>query len=566
VTKIFIMMRKIITLVSIMLFTGTMAFPKVAPQKYFVQFTNKNGTPFTVDHPDAFLSARAIQRRMNQGIPIVDEDLPVNPTYVNTVKNMGVTVITRCKWFNGITIYAPDSSVIPGIQALPFVAHVERYTQLPQNGEKTMGKFALEDIAKETGDKSPVKSGNMQSSFNYGPSFTQIHMLNGDALHALGFRGQGKQIAVLDAGFKHANVLPVFDSLFQNHQILGTKNFVRPSNNVYNEYAHGTWVLSILGGNVPGEIIGTAPKASFWLLCTEDTASENIIEEYNWVAGAEFADSAGADIITSSLGYFQFNDPTQNHTWADLTGNSTPVTRGANIAANKGIAVINSAGNEGQNAWHYIIFPADGLNVLAVGGVDSLRHYAPFSSFGYIKPANNIKPNVAAMGLYTYIAREDGSFMQGIGTSFSAPLISGMVACLWQSAPAASNFRLYQVIEQSASQYAHPDSLLGYGIPDFSKAMTLLSIPEKVTYSTAYYPNPFSDHFTLTYHSPFAQDVMIDIYDMIGGRVYQNHSIHCWEGDNKISVTGLSDLQKGCYILKFTTEISSDSHQMIKIN
>jgi serine protease AprX len=566
VTKIFIMMRKIITLISIMLFTGMMAFPKVAPQKYFVQFTNKNGTPFTVDHPEAFLSARAIQRRMNQGIPIVDEDLPVNPTYVNTIHNMGVTVLTRCKWLNGITIYAPDSTVIPGIQALPFVAHVERCVQLPQNGEMAISKFTLEDLTKQTGDKYQVKSGNTQTSFNYGPSYTQIHMLNGDALHALGFRGQGKQIAILDAGFNHANELPVFDSLFQNHQILGTKDFVNPGNNVYNEYAHGTWVLSILGGNVPGRLIGTAPKAGYWLLRTEDAATENIIEEYNWVAGAEFADSAGADIITSSLGYFTFNDPAKNHTWADLTGNSTPVTKGANIAANKGIAVINSAGNEGQHLWRYLIFPADGVNVLAVAGVDSLRNYVPFSSVGYLKPSNYIKPNVAAMAFDTYLAREDSSFGPGIGTSFSSPLISGMVACLWQSAPAASNFRLYQVIEQSASQYAHPDSLLGYGIPDFSKAMTLLSIPEKITYPTTYYPNPFNDHFTLTYHSPFTQDVMIDIYDMIGERVYQNHSIHCWEGDNKISINGLSDIQKGCYILKFTTEISSDSHQLIKVN
>ena len=559
-------MRKIFTLFTIILLTGSMAFSDVAPQKYFVQFTDKNGTPYTIDHPEAFLSARAIQRRMNQGIPVIAEDLPVNPAYVTAVKNLGVTVLTQSKWFNGITIYAPDTTVLPGILALPFVLHIEKCQQLALDGEKADNKFQIETGSIVAVNVDNLKSTESKTSFNYGPSYNQIHMLNGDVLHDLGFRGQGKQIALLDAGFYHADSLPAFDSLYQNGQILGTKDFVNPGNNVYNEYYHGMWVLSIMGGNVPGQIIGTAPKAGFWLLRTEDVNSENIIEEYNWDAGAEFADSAGADVINSSLGYSQFDDPSQNHTWADLTGNTTPVTKAANTAANKGIAVINSAGNYGGSSWHYIIFPADGFNVLAIAAVDSLRNYASFSSVGWVRSSNYIKPNVASMGAQAYIAREDSTFGRGSGTSFSSPLIAGMVACLWQAAPGVSNFRLYQAIEQSASQYVQPDSLIGFGIPDFSKALTLLSIPINNSYSTEFYPNPFTDHFTLTYHSPFAQDVSLDLYDIIGDRVYQHHSIHCWEGDNRINVTGLSDLQKGCYILKFTTEISSDSHQMIKVN
>ena len=560
-------MRKILTLIIPILFTGVTAFAKVAPQKYFVQFTNKNGTPFTTDHPEAFLSARSIERRMNQGIPVIDEDLPVNPTYVATVKGFGVTVLTRSKWFNGITIYAPDSTVIPNIASLPFVLHVFKCQELIQPGQNPIDKFQIKNISGNDMNTDQWKSANSNTSFNYGPSYTQIHMLNGDVLHGLGFRGQGKQIAILDAGFYHANSLPAFDSLYQHGQILGTKDFVNPGNNVYNEYPHGMWVLSLMGGNFPGRLIGTAPQASFWLIRTEDVNSENIIEEYNWDAGAEFADSAGADIINSSLGYTQFDDPTQNHTWADLTGDKTPVTIAANTAAQKGIVVCNSAGNYAADPWHYLGFPADGFHVLTCAAVDSVRNWAPYSSVGWVRPGNYIKPDVASMGTLPIIALEDSTFNRAYsGTSFSSPLIAGMVACLWQTAPAVSNFRIYQVIQESASQYAHPDSLLGYGIPDFSKAMTLLTIPEKKSYGTEFYPNPFTDHFVLTYNSPFSQDVSLDIYDVIGERVYQNHSIHCWAGDNRINVSGLSKLQTGCYILKFTTEISSDSHQMIKVN
>ncbi|MCX6251757.1 MAG: S8 family serine peptidase [Bacteroidetes bacterium] len=559
-------MNKLLTLFCLILLLPSPVFSQVAPKKYFIEFTNKTGTPYTIDHPEAFLSGRAIERRSNQGIIITDEDLPVNPTYVSTIRDLGVTVLNRSKWFNGITIYAADSSVLPLIEALPFVQGVEKcWSSGSVTKSSRNDKFDMEMTSFGPLNTSWPKSTGTLSGFDYGNSYTQIHMINGDVLHNMGYRGEGKVIAILDAGFYNANIFPAFDSLNFYNQILGTRDFVLPGNNVYNEFYHGMSVLSTMGGNIPGQLIGTAPKADYWLLRTEDAATENIIKEYNWVSGAEFADSVGADVINSSLGYTQFDDSTMNHTWADLTGNTTPVTRGANIAAAKGIAVINSAGNSGSSAWHYICFPSDGLNVMAIGAVDSAENRAYFSSYGYVR-TEIVKPDIAAMGYLTVLENESGYVGTGSGTSFSSPIIAGMVACLWEANPQATNFRVYQAIRESGNRYDEPDSLTGFGIPDFAKALLNLSIPEKKEYVAKVFPNPFSDHFTIGFTSQKDERFNLDLYDLTGRRVFHSPSLGTRTGENRITIKGLSSLEKGCYLLKYSGEKLSGFSRILKVD
>jgi serine protease AprX len=538
----------------------TLVLPaQIAPNKYFVRFTDKNNSPYSIDDPSEYLSQRAIDRRVNQGIAIDESDLPVNPSYLAGVAGTGATLINPSKWLNGVSVYTEDPSVIDAINALPYVLNVSRSPQINPTDKQADNNFEKPFFKHEDYNAprpATLKQGNEIGVFDYGMGLNQIQQLNGDALHQMGYRGQGKVIAVLDAGFLNANTHDVFDSLWQNNQILGTHDFVRGGEIQFNEHPHGAMVLSCMGGNYPGQLIGTAPKASFWLLRSEDGDSEYIIEEYNWVSAAEYADSVGADVINSSLGYTEFNDPTQNHTYADMDGDTAPATIGADMVAKKGILVVNSLGNEGSSSWYYLSAPSDGDSVLGIGAVDGAGIYASFSSHG---PSydGRVKPDVVAQGSGVYVADPyGGGFTFSGGTSFSSPILAGMAACLWQANPSMDNMQVANAIRQSASQYDNPDDLLGYGIPDFIAANNILTVingPETDNIKADIYPNPFKDSFTIDAsldgnNAAGVKDLTVEILDLTG-RLIGIQKATC-SGNEIIDVTLLKDSPNGIYFVK----------------
>jgi serine protease AprX len=550
----------------VMFFVVISGFSQQIPQKYFVAFSDKNGTPYSINDPQAFLSQRAIDRRATQGISIIEEDLPVNPAYVNAVTALGAQLYTRCKWFNGITVKVLDSALLPSIRALSFVQSVTRVTDyLSKKSFVGNRKFRLdEELRKNASTHDPISPASPQS-YNYGPSHGQIHLINGDALHDMGYRGQGKVIAVLDAGFLNADVLPAFDSLRAGNQILGTRDFVHPGQNVYQEFWHGEAVLSCMGGDVPGMLIGTAPKASYWLIRTEEDSTENIIEEYNWVAGAELADSVGADVITSSLGYTMFDGGWMNHTCADMNGHTNPSSRGANIAASKGMALSISAGNDGGNPdWTCISSPSDALYALSIAATDSMGNYAWFSSTGFVN-GNFVKPNVASDGYNTWVAYPDFTYGYGSGTSFACPVNAGMMACLCQAQPGISESGIRLAIERSASQYSNPDIFLGYGIPNYTQALVYAHVGEKNKTTFRAYPNPFNDAFNITFDSGLSGNADISLISITGNIILHTQKNITFGRGSTVRINDLNNVSPGMYILKVSSGGKTEYLQLVKL-
>lgn len=537
------MRRALILILGVLIFKPSSG--QSYPGKYLLWFRDKAHNNFSINDPLKYLSQRALDRRQRYSIPFDSRDIPVSQFYIDSLKRMGIQIINTSKWFNNCTVAIPDTSIFITLRNISFL-----------DMDKTSLSINLSPLKKS---RSVEKFSNthpyvLQDSI-YGLSIWQILLENGQMLHQIGFQGDGMQIAVLDAGFTNADQLPVFDSLRNNGRILGSHDYVLGGNNVYHLHPHGTEVLSLMGGNYPGLFLGTAPHASFWLLRTEDANSEYIIEEDNWVSGAEFADSAGVDIITTSLGYTQFDYAFQDHTYRDMNGVSTRISLAADVAFSKGMLVVASAGNEGNAPWHYISAPADALNIIAVGAVNTSGTIAPFSSRG---PSSDgrIKPDIVAVGWGTLVAIPDGTFALGSGTSFSAPIIAGLSACLWQAYPAATNKQLKQAIMQSSSQYDKPDSIMGYGIPDFRKALDLLydSIRKPTDPIILPFPNPFTGKLTFKVFEPM-DDKMVDVilYDISGTVILANKENVLLHTVYEIPLTGSENLKKGTYVAKIIT-------------
>lgn len=521
---------------------------------YWVSFSNKNNSEYSLSNPEKFLSERAIQRRVKQNIAIDSLDLPVNSNYISEVVNLGVELVHASKWLNGITVKVAVDSFQQKVLQLPFVKEVQLTKPLLVE-KSTFDKF----YESGTVTKEPIDTSV------YGESVFQTGILNGQFLHNNNFKGQGMLIAILDGGFLNTDSFIAFDSLWANNQIIGTKDFVDPNSEIFSTHYHGMSVLSCIGGNVPGQLLGTAPKASFWLLRSEDTNTEYLIEEDNWVVAAEFADSVGADVINSSLGYSEYNDPAMNHLYTDMDGKTTRVTQGANVAASRGILVFSSAGNEGNDPWKYIIAPSDGDSVIGVGAVDKDGVPAFFTSYGPASDAD-VKPNVSALGRNTFLQLKNGELGYSNGTSFSSPVMAGMGACLWQANPQSTAFQIKQALEQSSHLYNKPDSLLGYGIPDMKLADQILKTSLVEQYKSKkqwlVYPNPVSDYIVLQKKGAFNQaEVTIELISIEGKLIRK------WEkpGSAKIILREIPNLPPGLIILKVASDKNGETFKLNKI-
>ena len=545
-------MRRLLIIALLGLFsTLILTAQDAAPDSYWIQLKDKKGTPYKISQPETFLSQRSIDRRMRQHILIDETDLPVSPDYLDSLRNRGLEIVHTSKWLNGATVRTADTTLIKKIATLPFVNLVQ--LTKPANVLKSVSnKFSDEVVNTEYNPE------------NYGNAIDQLAQLNGQYLHRQGFRGKGIQIAILDAGFLNVNTIEAFDSLRNSNRLLGTRDFVDPTSDIYNQNYHGMSVLSCMGGNIPGSLIGTAPDASFYLLRSEDVSSEYLIEEDNWVAAAEYADSLGVDVINSSLGYTLFNDSLMNHSFADLNGKTTRVTQAANMAFQKGILVFNSAGNEANKSWKRIIAPSDGENVIAVAAVDKDGLRASFSSVG---PAfgGAIKPNVAAMGSGTTLVTSNGTIGYSSGTSFSSPVLAGMGACLLQSNPYAGAKMAKLAIERSASQYDKPDSLLGFGIPDFEKADKYLKVnsanklKDKSSWTVS--PNPFSESiFLRNLNTVNNKNYLISIYNLQGICLWQS----TFNSEETIILKNLANLPQGFLILSIRSGETEERIKLIK--
>lgn len=425
-----------------------------APKTYMyrVYLTDKSGTT-SLDKPLELLSQKSLDRRAKQRLSLNETDQPVSPKYVKKIGKYAQIAGTS-RWMNTVLVKVSDTTVMQKIEDLKFVSGIHRVWTSPDS-EETMperGKYATSFTA---GDSVPDNY--------YGKGFRQISVMGGDSLHAEGFRGKGMTIAVIDGGYRNADVIPSI----QNINILGTHDFVcEPRPDIYLDTSHGTGVLSCMGLNVPNVFVGTAPEASFWLLRSEDGRTEQEVEEDYWVMAAEFADSVGVDVINTSLGYNNFDDKVTSHKYYELDGHTAFISRGASLLADKGIVLVCSAGNAGDEPWKKITPPGDADHVLTVGALNRQLGNANFSSIGPSQDGR-VKPDIMAIGNPSYLMYGEGEIIRANGTSFSSPTACGMVACLWQALPHLTAHELIEVVRQSSDNYNHPDNIFGYGLPNF---------------------------------------------------------------------------------------------------
>lgn len=532
----------------------------------WLYLNDKPNSAIFLANPLQMLSQRSLDRRTMQQIKLDETDVPIDENYYNQLKNIGaITILGKSKWLNAIHVQGTENDIKNLSSIFTFINRIE-FANKNLNGNKRSSKKITA--------KHHQKFQNSFTDFVYGSAENQIKMLKGDYLHQQNLTGEGQIIAVLDAGFPNVNTLPAFKRVRDNNQILGGYNFADRNSNFYSRDSHGTNVLSTIAGFIQNEFVGSAPDAKFYLFITEIAETETVLEETLWVEAAEKADSLGVNVINTSLGYSTFDNPAHNYSYADMDGKTTFISRGAEIAASKGILVVNSAGNEGDNSWNYIVAPADATSVISVGAVNYQGTIASFSSFG---PSSDgrIKPEILAQGVNAaVINHSNGTVISANGTSFSSPIMAGLIACLNQnsffllksSSPNKSksaqnlNYYLKRSIYESADRFSNPTAQHGFGIPNFQVALNnytasleVNSILNDIKIS----PNPVKNSFNIQFLENSSSTYSLEIYNVLGKKVFEKQVI----SSENIEIT---TFKKGIYFLKIFSDLVSRTIKILK--
>jgi len=514
----------------------------------WVFFADKENVAESLADPILIMTQDAIDRKALQGTPIDERDVPVNENYITQIKNAtGINVYAKSKWMNCVYVLGTQSN-IEALLSLDFVVDVEY-------ADKSLNLFPGTPLD----DKFALEKENSKITYNYGDAANQIEMLSGDYLHELDYAGQGMVIAVLDAGFPSVNTNPGFDKMRNEGRLLGTYDFQARTTNVDGTSSHGLNTSSDIGGFLQNQFVGTAPLASYYLFVTEYGPTETPAEEAWWVEALERSDSLGVDVINTSLGYQDFDNPNYDHSYEDLDGQTTFSARGANIAFDKGMILVTSAGNDG-GGFTYVGTPGDSPGMLTVGAVDSNGNYASFSSIGPTTDGR-VKPDVMAQGSSAAVISTGGWVDFSSGTSFSSPIMTGVVACLWQSRPQTSNAVLMDIIRESAHLYNNPTAQMGYGIPNFEdayNALQQLGIEDEFLLSNfALYPNPTTSKINISFPEGISE-ADFTLYSILGSKVL---STPISKNANSVNIEALTT---GMYIATISSNNQKISFKIIK--
>ena len=534
---------------TLLLFVFLYTFVAQAQEDAWVYFNDKPDAAYYIANPLQMLTQRSLDRRAAQGISLANSDVPIAQTYIDQVTaSTGITVMAKSKWLNALHVRGNQVN-IESLTNLSFVSQIQ-FADSNLNSRHSSGK---------SNELKPVnKQLEVLANFNYGGSSNQIQMLNGHLLHQQNYTGQGKMVAIMDAGFPGVDTASPFQRLRDNNLILGGYNFPDRNTLIYTRSSHGTSVLSCMAGFIDNQLVGTAPDAQYYLFITEDTNSENPVEESYWVEAAEMADSLGVDVINTSLGYFTYDNPNYSYSYSDMNGIKTFAARGADIAFSKGMICVTSAGNSGNSSDPHIATPADAITTLTVGAVDASENYVSFSSIG---PSfdNRVKPDVCAKGYLASVSNTSGNIVNANGTSFSSPILAGMVATFWSAVPNMTNAQIVQFVKESADIYANPTIYKGYGLPDFQLALTnALSLDSFENDSVILYPNPVQGELTIVFPESSVSG-KLTLHNNIGQQV----AIFIISETNP-TVT-LDNLASGLYFYQFETGNKTTQGKLLKL-